>query len=116
VKESPLEIPTNERPGPGRAVLALLVALVSDGLSVWVELVPPLQIGLDLVTAGLLFAILGFRWPFLPSLVVEAVPGLALFPTWTLVVGAMSVLGPRRTKTQEREQSPELGSGEPREE
>lgn len=62
----------------------------------WIQLVPPLQIGLDLATATLLFAALGFRWPLLPALVVEAIPGLALFPTWTLVVGAMAALAPKK--------------------
>ena len=78
-----------------RSVLALLVAAASDGLSLAFAFAPPLQIGADLLTAGLLFAILGFRWPLLPALIVEAIPGLSLFPTWTLVVGALATLGGR---------------------
>jgi len=86
--------PLPVRPTRTRLALALVVALVSDGLSVWIELVPPLQIGVDLLTAALLFVVLGFHWPLLPALVVEAIPGLSLFPTWTLVVGGLAALGP----------------------
>jgi hypothetical protein len=71
---------------------ALAVALVSDLLSVGFELVPPLQLGLDLVTGLVLWTLLGWRWPLLPALMVEALPGLALFPTWSLVVGALPFL------------------------
>lgn len=79
-----------------RALLALFLALASDALSVAFELLPPVQIGIDLVTALALFAVLGFRWPLLPALVVEAIPGLSLFPTWTLAVGALALAGGRR--------------------
>jgi hypothetical protein len=79
------------RPGRLRLGLALAVALVSDALAVWVELLPPVQIALDVGTALLLFSILGFRWALLPPLVVEAIPGLGLFPTWLVAVGALAL-------------------------
>lgn len=81
------------RARPMRALLALVVAVASDAFSVAVELLPPVQIGIDLVTAVVLFAVLGFRWPLLPALIVEAIPGLSLFPTWTLAVGTIAFLG-----------------------
>jgi len=40
----------------------------------------------DLITASLLFLVLGRRWAILPGLVAEAIPGLAAFPVWVLVV------------------------------
>jgi len=55
---------------------ALLVAVLSDVLGFGVVLLPPLQWLLDAVTAAVLFAVLGFRWPLLTALAVEAVPGL----------------------------------------
>lgn len=70
-----------------RKVAALAIALVSDAISVGTTFVPPAQIVVDLVTAALLFAVLGRRWPLLPVLIVEAIPGVAMFPTWVLVVG-----------------------------
>ena len=70
--------------------LALLTALLSDALGFGMLLFPPVQWLLDAITAAVLFALLGFRWPLLLSLAVEAVPGLQVFPAWTLVVLAMS--------------------------
>jgi hypothetical protein len=69
---------------------ALLTAAASDALGFGVVLWPPLQWLLDAVTAVVLFAMVGFRWPLLPALAVEVVPGLQLFPAWTLVVAALA--------------------------
>src|SRR5262245_15011799 len=72
--------------------VALLVAIASDAVAynpIFV-LAPPFEWGLDAVTALALFAALGFKWLMLPALVIEAVPGLMLFPFWTLAVAAMA--------------------------
>lgn len=69
---------------------ALLTAVVSDALGFGVALYPPIQWVLDAVTAVVLFAVLGFRWPLLPALAIEVVPGLQLFPAWTLVVAGLA--------------------------
>jgi hypothetical protein len=76
-----------------RLILAFAVAAVSDVVSVWTELVPPVQWAVDIGTAALLFMILGFRWLLLPALVAEAIPGVAMFPFWVLVVGSVAVYG-----------------------
>jgi len=75
-----------ERTSRKRFAIAFAVAAVSDTLSFWVEFAPPLQWTVDLITASLLFLILGQRWAILPGLVAEAIPGLAAFPVWILVV------------------------------
>jgi len=67
------------------------VAAVSDFFSIWAEFAPPVQWAIDLVTAGLLFLILGRRWALLPGLVVEAIPGMGVFPVWILVVLSLIV-------------------------
>jgi hypothetical protein len=69
---------------------ALLTAVLSDALGFGVVLFPPVQWLLDGVTAVVLFAVLGFRWPILLTVAFEAVPGLEVFPAWTLVVLAMA--------------------------
>jgi hypothetical protein len=69
---------------------ALLTAVLSDALGFGVVLFPPVQWLLDAVTAIVIFAVLGFRWPLLAALAVEAVPGLQVFPAWTLVVLALA--------------------------
>ena len=45
--------------------------------------VSPWSDALDLAVAGVMTALLGWHWAFLPSLVAEVVPGLDLVPTWT---------------------------------
>lgn len=75
-----------QRPSRKRQAFAFLVAAVSDFLSFWTVLAPPLEWLLDLVTAVLLFLILGRRWAILPGLIAEAIPGMGVFPVWVLVV------------------------------
>ena len=79
--------------GRKRLVLAFLVAAVSDVLSAFLEFVPPMQWALDIVTAALLFLIVGRNWAILPGLIAEAIPGVAVFPFWVLVVGAIAAWG-----------------------
>jgi hypothetical protein len=76
-----------------RLGLAMAIAVASDLASVWLEFVPPMQWTLDLATAGLLFLTLGRQWVILPALISEAIPGLAMFPAWVLVVLAVATTG-----------------------
>jgi hypothetical protein len=69
---------------------ALVTAVISDAVSFGVALIPPVQWLVDAVTAAVLFAVLGFRWALLGALAVELVPGMALFPAWSLVVAALA--------------------------
>lgn len=69
---------------------ALLVAGISDFAGLWVMLFPPAQWVLDVSTAVVLVLILGFRWPILSVMVIEAVPFLQTFPAWILVVVALA--------------------------
>src|ERR1017187_4113387 len=77
----------------GRLAAAFTVAILSDILSAWLEFLPPIQWTLDIVTAGLLFLLLGRQWVILPALIAEAIPGLAVFPFWVLVVSSIAVWG-----------------------
>jgi hypothetical protein len=72
-------------------VLAFAIAAVSDLLSLPADLAPPIQWTIDVATALLLFAVLGFRPVLLPVLAVECIPVLGLFPTWTLAVGSIAL-------------------------
>jgi len=74
------------RPSRKRQAIAFLIAAVSDFLSFWMALAPPMQWLIDLGTALLLFLILGRRWAILPGLIAEAIPGMGVFPVWVLVV------------------------------
>lgn len=88
--EAPVQVaPRSTRHSWKRLVLAFAVGAASDAVSFWVTLVPPVQWTVDLVTAFLLFLILGRRWALLPGLVAEAIPGMGVFPVWILVVGSV---------------------------
>lgn len=73
-----------------------LVALGIGGLTDLLEIVvfplfwqggaSPLDLALDLLTAGALWLVLGFKARLLLAFVLELVPGLTLFPTWTALV------------------------------
>jgi hypothetical protein len=76
-----------------RLVAAFAVAAASDILAAAFAFVPPLQWVLDIVTAAALFFILGRQWVILPALIAEAIPGLAIFPFWLLVVGSIALWG-----------------------
>ncbi len=76
-----------------RLALAFTIAAVADGLSIFLTLTPPIQWAIDVVTAILLFMVLGRQWILLPGLIMEAIPGLYVFPFWVLVVGAVAVWG-----------------------
>jgi hypothetical protein len=65
-------------------------------------LAPPIVWAVDVVTAALLFIVLGWQWLLLPGLVLEAIPGVEVLPFWLLVVGAIAVLGKPRSKMEER--------------
>lgn len=54
---------------------------------------------LDCFVMAAMSGLLGFHWVFLPSLLVEGIPGLDLFPTWTASVAY--VLWQRRREQAE---------------
>lgn len=79
-------------------MLALAIAGISDAISLFGAFVPPVQWGVDFVTAILLFMIMGWHWLLLPGLVMEAIPGVGVVPFWVLVVAAIAVWGTPRPK------------------
>jgi hypothetical protein len=81
-----------------RLAVAFAVAALSDVLAVLAPTAPPVEWTLDIVTAFALFMLLGRRWLLLPALIMEAIPGLWVFPFWLLVVGAIAVTGQIKPK------------------
>lgn len=75
-----------KRHSGAKIAIAFGVAAVSDALSIWITFAPPFQWALDLATAFILFLIFGRRWVLLPGLVMEAIPGMGVFPWWVFVV------------------------------
>jgi len=85
-----------------RLALAFVIAGVSDVVGAFASLAPPIGWAVDVVTAALLFVVLGWQWLLLPGLVLEAIPGVGVLPFWLLVVGAIAVLGTPRPKIGQR--------------
>ena len=83
-----------------RLALAFVIAGTSDAIGAFVALLPPIWWAADIVTALLLFLVLGRQWLLLPGLALEAIPGLGVLPFWLLVVGAIAVLGTPRPSFQ----------------
>ena len=80
--------------------LAFCVAAMSDAASIVIEAIPALIWTMWIIDGATVFAlliILGFHWQFMPALVAEAIPGLALFPSWmaaVIAIVAMSAVKP----------------------
>lgn len=71
-----------------RALLSLGCALAADGIQ-W--LFPPSWVVADGLMVLMLLLVWGRRWEILVAVVPEVIPGLDLFPTWTLFVGYLMV-------------------------
>ncbi len=87
-------------------VVALAIAGLSDVLSAFVTVAPPIAWGVDVATAVLLFLVLGWNWLLLPGLVMEAIPGFGVFPFWCLVVAAIAVWGTARPRLRGESAAP----------
>ena len=79
--------------------LAFVVGIISDILSFAFVLIPPVQWFVDAATALILFVVLGFKWPLLGALVIEAIPALQVFPSWILVVIALAATENEKPKS-----------------
>lgn len=69
--------------------LAWMIALGADALQVAAFPLfaeggaSPFDSVLDVLVAFLMIRMLGWHWAFLPSMLVEVMPGADLFPTWS---------------------------------
>ncbi len=73
-----------------RKILALGVAIFNDTLRLacggLIGFIDPIDDLADVVTAVVLALILGFQWPMVCACIAEAIPGVAVLPTWTAFV------------------------------
>lgn len=72
--------------------IALIAAILSDALAYLLLPLPPAQWALDIITAVILFISFGFPWTLLMAFVMEVIPGVELFPAWTLAVLAIGAV------------------------
>jgi hypothetical protein len=76
-----------------RILLAVVIAGLSDLVAAFLTVAPPVVWVIDVVTALLLFIVLGWSWWLLPGLIMEAIPGWGIIPSWLIVVGTIAVTG-----------------------
>jgi len=93
---------------PRRKNVALAIAALAD--AVQIGLFPVFSGGvlsvpddvLDAAVAVALIATLGFRWQLVAALAVELVPGIAVFPSWTVFVATLPTRQARDASTPNR--------------
>ena len=96
-----------------RLALAFAIAGVSDVIGAFASLAPPIGWAVDVVTAALLFVMLGWQWLLLPGLVLEAIPGRG---TSILAAGGWSncclrhASAENRTELRPRTRGPRFGA------
>jgi hypothetical protein len=78
--------------GTNKIRAARIIAVTADLLQIVLfplfgeGFISPLADALDLVVCGLLTALVGWHFAFLPSFMVKVVPVLDLAPTWTIAI------------------------------
>ena len=87
--KTPLSVPYS---WPQR-IAAIAIAIVSDIVNAIFTWAPPIVIAIDVVTAVLLWLVLGRPMVLLPVFIAEALPGVSIFPFWTLVAGGLAFFG-----------------------
>ena len=78
-----------------RIALAVVVALVADGLQLPLQAMPVAPEIIDVVAMALTIWLLGFHLLLLPTFAVEFIPGVDMLPTWTGCVLAVMALRQR---------------------
>ena len=66
-----------------RMAVALIVAMVADGLQLLLQAIPLAPQAIDVVATVIVTIAIGFHVLLLPTFVIELVPLVDDFPTWT---------------------------------
>jgi len=75
-----------------RRRIALAIAIAADAAQIailpvfFAGLASPIDDVVDVIVGILMVVLLGWHLAFLPSFIVELLPGVDLFPTWTIAV------------------------------
>ena len=83
----------------GRIVLALVIAVVADGMQFLLSLLPLADQAIDVMAMVLTSWAIGFHWLLLPTFALEFVPILDELPTWTACVIAVIALRKREQRS-----------------
>lgn len=81
-----------------RIAVALIAAVVADGLQIFLQAVPFAPQGIDIVAAVVVNMAIGFHVLLLPTFVIELIPVIDDLPTWTGCVLAVIALRKRQDR------------------
>jgi hypothetical protein len=96
---------------------AMILAIVADALQIVIfplfaaGAMSPADDVLDLGVGAMMIHLLGFHWEFLPSFFAKLVPGVDLFPFWTLAVANVYRKSKRIAQDAEAQAHPALKEG-----
>lgn len=88
----------------GRIAVALIAAVAADGLQVLLQAVPFAPQLIDVVATLVVTMAIGFHVLLLPTFVIELVPLVDDFPTWTGCVIAVIALRRRKKRMSQRQE------------
>ena len=80
----------------GRIAVAFIAAIAADGLQIFLQAVPLAPQAIDVAAALIVTMAIGFHILLLPTFIIELVPLVDDFPTWTGCV--LAVIALRRRK------------------
>lgn len=99
---SKLNHPNGPRLTKTRIILAVAIAVFTDGLQLLLGLLGPLSLPVDdvvdVIAMMLTSWVLGFHWLLLPTFVLKLIPFADDLPTWTACVAAVIVLRKREQR------------------
>jgi len=86
-----------------RMAVALIAAVIADGLQIFLQAVPFAPQGIDVVAAVIVNMAIGFHILLLPTFVIELIPVIDDLPTWTGCVLAVIALRKRQDQVASAE-------------
>lgn len=86
-----------------RMVVALITAVIADGLQIFLQAVPFAPQGIDVVAAAVVNMAIGFHVLLLPTFIIELVPVIDDLPTWTGCVLVVIALRKRQNQVASEE-------------
>jgi len=88
----------------GRMIVALIAALAADGSQLLLQAVPFAPQLIDITAMAIVTLAIGFHVLLLPTFVIELVPLVDDFPTWTGCVIAVIALRRRKERMPKRQE------------
>ncbi|WDE96010.1 hypothetical protein PQO03_09820 [Lentisphaera profundi] len=66
-----------------KTITAIIIAIIADILSIFLSFAPEIAIPVNMILVGILSLLLGFKFIYIPSALVETFPLISAMPFWT---------------------------------